>query len=83
MSTRTPPDPDTHVVRVTRDPRPDGGAVYHIDVDVNSEEVIQAGAELEGVSAGYLVASSVHIRLAVLARALDNLDAARPPESVN
>ena len=83
MSTRTPPDPDTHVVRVTREPRPDGGAVYHVDVDVNSEAVIAAGAELEGVSAGYLVASSIDIRLAVLARALDAFDAARPPESVN
>ena len=82
MSTRTPHDPD-HAVHVTRDPRPDGGAVYTITVDVNSEEVIVAGAELEGVSAGYLVASSVHIRLAVLARALDAWDAARPPESVN
>ena len=35
MSTRTPPDPD-HVIHVTRDPRPDGGAVYTIAVDVNA-----------------------------------------------
>ena len=83
MSTRTPPDPETHAIHVTREPRPDGGAVYTITVDMNNEAVIAAGAELEGVTAGYLVASSVHIRLAALARALDNLDAARPPESVN
>ena len=83
MSKLTPPEPDTHVVRVTREPRPDGGAVYTVTVDVNSEEVIASGAELEGVSPGYLVASSVHIRLAALARALDTLDAACPPSMVN
>ena len=71
------------ILEVTRGPRPDGGAVYTITVDVNSEEVIVAGAELEGVTAGYFVASSVHIRLAALARALDNLDAACPPSLVN
>ena len=52
MSKLTPPEPDTHVVRVTREPRPDGGAVYTVTVDVNSEEVIASGAELEGVSPG-------------------------------
>ena len=83
MSNPTPPDPDTHVVRVTREPRPDGGAVYHVTVDAGSEAVIAAGCLIEGVTPGYLVASSVHIRLAALGQALANLDATQPPETVN
>ena len=83
MDRLTPTNPDTSEIHVTRDPRPDGGAVYTITVDVNSEAVIAAGAELEGVSAGYLVASSVHIRLAVLASALDAWDASCPPSMAN
>ena len=46
MSTRTPPDPD-HAIHVTRDPRPDGGAVYTITVDVNNEAVIAAAPSLK------------------------------------
>ena len=83
MSTLTPTEPDTHVIRVNREPRPDGGAVYSVTVCPDSEAVIVAGAELEGVTPGYFVASSIHIRLAALARALDNLDAACPPSMVN
>ena len=66
MSTRTPPDLD-HAIHVTRDPRPDGRAVYTITVDVNSEDVIAAGAELEGVTPEYFITSSLHMRLAALA----------------
>ena len=36
MSDPTPADPDTHVIRVAREPRPDGGAVYHVTVDAGS-----------------------------------------------
>ena len=82
MSNPTPADPDTHVVRVTREPRPDGGAVYHVTVDAGSEAVIAAGCLIEGVTPGYLVASSVHIRVAALGQVLANLDA-QPPETVN
>ena len=82
MSDPTPADPDTHVIRVAREPRPDGGAVYHVTVDAGSEAVIAAGCLIEGVTPGYLVASSVHIRVAALGQVLANLDA-QPPETVN
>ena len=80
------PGPDKHAVTVTRTALKGGGAVYHVTVDAESETVIQAGCDLEGMAAGAWLVSSIHIRLMAASEALINMAEARknaPPETIN
>ena len=77
---------EKHAVRVTRTATTDGGAVYHVTVSPESEAVIQGGCAIEGMTPGIWIASSIHVRLFVLARVLATRDAKRTadtPDTVN
>ena len=80
---KLPTGDEKHSATVTRTATKDGGAVYHVKVTPESEEVIQAGSGIEGLTPGIWIASSVNIRLICLAQALVDMDKNRAPETVN
>ena len=83
MKVKRPTSDDKHAATVTRTKTADGGACYHITVTAASEAIIQNGSGIEGMTAPVWIASSINIRLLCLAEALVDLDANRPPETVN
>ena len=68
---------------MTRTALPNGGAVYEITVSPEAEAGIQAGCAFESVTPGYLITSSITIRLVTAAAARKKLEDETPPETVN
>ena len=70
-------------VQMTRTALPDGSAVYEMTVSPGAEAAIQAGCAFESVTPGYLITSSVTIRLATAPAARKKLEDETPLETVN
>ena len=56
-------------VQMTRTALPDGRVVYEMTVSPESEAAIQAGCAFESATPGYLITSSIKIRLVTVAAA--------------
>ena len=70
-------------VQMTRTALPDGSAVYEMTVSPEAEAGIQAGCLFESVPPGYLITSSLKIRLVTAAKVRAELEQETTPDTMN